>query len=574
VTTNITAGGTSRQTSYVYSPTGILNGINYSGGSGVDYAYDGFERVSSSAVSSGENDILTTAYAYLAAANQNETTTLISALTNSGANWSETLNYTYDALGNIETISEGNTPKAKYYYDGLNQLIREDNAWLGKTVAYTYDNGGNILLVEEYTLTSGALDGLTANNSYSYLYGDSNWKDKLTSYDGKAITYDSIGNRTSYDGYSYTWQAGRELAGISGNGLAATYKYDADGIRTEKTVNGVTTGYTLEGTDVVFETDGTDSIWYSYDGGGSLVSMELNGETYYYEKNLQGDIIGLIDESGTKVVEYIYDSWGQLVSTTGSLADSVGVNNPYRYRGYRYDAETGLYYLQSRYYDPDMKRFINADGYVDTGNSVLSTNMFAYCENDIINGVDYNGEKYNRAKAISYAKKWWNKFNPKYKHYKDAADCANFVSQCLYAGGLSKMTGSGKNGWHANRLRTSNAWGSTSALMSWLKANKLVKSAIIYTKANIDQMKADGVRGLIQQGDVVFFSENGGKSYYHSGLIGWRNKNNIWYFGHTKPRNGYDRTSGFGLVEFLKQRPALDSKYKPMTKLVMILRIK
>jgi RHS repeat-associated protein len=171
----------------------------------------------------------------------------------------------------------------------------------------------------------------------------------------------------------------------------STYKYDADGIRTEKTVNGVTTDYTLEGTDVVFETDGTNSIWYSYDGDGSLVSMELNGAKYYYVFNLQGDVVGLTDGTGAKVVEYTYDSWGKIISTTGSMADTVGVKNPYRYRGYRYDSETGLYYLQSRYYDAEMKRFINADGIVDTGNSVLSTNMFAYCENNPVNMSDPNG---------------------------------------------------------------------------------------------------------------------------------------------------------------------------------------
>jgi RHS repeat-associated protein len=112
--------------------------------------------------------------------------------------------------------------------------------------------------------------------------------------------------------------------------------------------------------------------------------MELNGAKYYYVFNLQGDVVGLINDTGAKVVEYVYDSWGRLVSTTGSMASTAGVKNPYRYRGYRYDAEIGLYYLQSRYYDPSMKRFVNADGYVDTGNSVLSTNMFAYCENNPI----------------------------------------------------------------------------------------------------------------------------------------------------------------------------------------------
>ncbi|MDR1001889.1 MAG: RHS repeat-associated core domain-containing protein [Oscillospiraceae bacterium] len=225
----------------------------------------------------------------------------------------------------------------------------------------------------------------------SYLYGDSNWKDKLTSYDGKAITYDSIGNRTSYDGYTYTWQRGRQLAGISGNGLTASYTYDADGIRTSKTVNGVEHTYLLNGTKVLKEVAGEDILWYDYDAAGNILAMTLNGTTYYYEKNVQGDIIGLIDDTGANVVSYLYDSWGKLVSTTGTLADTVGVKNPYRYRGYRYDTETGLYYLQSRYYDPDMKKFINADEIVDTGSSVLSTNMFAYCENNPVAREDSGG---------------------------------------------------------------------------------------------------------------------------------------------------------------------------------------
>jgi RHS repeat-associated protein len=190
----------------------------------------------------------------------------------------------------------------------------------------------------------------------------------LTSFDGKAINYDSIGNRTSYDGYTYTWQRGRQLAGISGNGLTASYTYNSNGVRTSKTVNGVEHTYLLNGTKVLKEVAVEDTIWYDYDVASNILSMTLNGTTYYYEKNVQGDIIGLVDDTGAKVVCYLYDSWGRLVSTTGSLADTVGVTNPYRYRGYRYDAETGLYYLQSRYYDAVMGRFVNVDSQLNPEN--------------------------------------------------------------------------------------------------------------------------------------------------------------------------------------------------------------
>ena len=244
----------------------------------------------------------------------------------------------------------------------------------------------------EYALTSGALDGLTAAKTYSYLYGDSNWKDKLTSYNGRTIAYDAIGNPTTYyDGTTFVWQNGRELAGLTTqNGTGVVYAYDANGIRTRKTVGGVTTYYYTEGGNVVRQTNGTDTLWFYYDEGGSPVSFELNGTSYYYVKNLQGDVIAIVNASGTKLVEYQYDAWGKVTVASGSNAN-LAAKNPFRYRGYYYDSETGFYYLQSRYYDPQTGRFLNADAYADTGDTVLSTNMFAYCENDPVNCVDYSG---------------------------------------------------------------------------------------------------------------------------------------------------------------------------------------
>jgi len=226
----------------------------------------------------------------------------------------------------------------------------------------------------------------------------SNWKDKLTGFNGTSLTYDAIGNMLKhYTGFTFEWQNGRQLAGVTGNNQTISYTYNADGIRTSKTVNGVTTYYTLEGSNVVMETDGTDTIWYYYDATGSLTGFELNGTAYFYVKNLQGDIIAITDASGTKVVEYAYDAWGRVRSTTGSLASTVGAKNPYRYRGYRYEKEFGLYYLQSRYYDPFLKRFINADGYASTGQGVLGNNIFAYCGNNPANRADASGAFWHTA---------------------------------------------------------------------------------------------------------------------------------------------------------------------------------
>ena len=119
--------------------------------------------------------------------------------------------------------------------------------------------------------------------------------------------------------------------------------------------------------------------------------MNLNGKEYFYIRNVQNDVIGLHDSTGTVVVNYSYDTWGNIVSITGSLKDSVGVKNPYRYRGYRYDEETGMYYLQSRYYNAEWGRFINADGIVGIKGELLSHNIFMYCNNNAINMCDKSG---------------------------------------------------------------------------------------------------------------------------------------------------------------------------------------
>ena len=140
-----------------------------------------------------------------------------------------------------------------------------------------------------------------------------------------------------------------------------------NGIRTSKTVNGITTYYEVdENNNVVKQYElvndaETNVIEFVYDSSNSPIYFTYNNATYYYEKNLQGDIVAILDGSGNTVVEYTYDIWGKSVSITSSLADTVGAINPLRYRGYYYDTETQLYYLQSRYYSPDLMRFISQD---------------------------------------------------------------------------------------------------------------------------------------------------------------------------------------------------------------------
>ena len=166
------------------------------------------------------------------------------------------------------------------------------------------------------------------------------------------------------------------------------------GYRTSKTVNGTTTDYTLEGSKVLIEKTGSDYVWYYYDAAGAPVAMATGSgpSLYIYRKNLQGDVTCIYSGStGTLLVSYVYDAWGKVTATNvanTTESSMVLARNPYLYRGYRYDSETGLYYLNSRYYDPETGRFINADGFVSTGQGILGNNMFAYCENNPVNCID------------------------------------------------------------------------------------------------------------------------------------------------------------------------------------------
>ena len=282
---------------------------------------------------------------------------------------------------------------------------------------HAYDNGGNILSKTEYAYTTGTLG--TALDTITYGYSDSYWKDLLTSYDGQTLTSDNIGNLTNDGTWSYTWQHGRQLSGMTAAGKDASYTYDAEGRRigkhyedilyfipeggisyttvrypvdTEYFYLGDTLSHvTMEGYRSVNDTEIEVNVdmRFTYDAVGPL-SVNYNGAEYFYLKNAQGDVTGIVNAAGTQVVAYTYDAWGKLLSTTGSMAGTLGEYNPLRYRSYVYDTETGLYYLNSRYYNPETGRFINADNLVDT-EEILGGNLFVYCANNPINYQDPSG---------------------------------------------------------------------------------------------------------------------------------------------------------------------------------------
>ena len=306
-------------------------------------------------------------------------------------NGSETLQYAYDANANITSIKDG-TGESTFQYDELNQLIRENNHILGKTITYKYDLGGNLITVKEYAFTTADSLPSAAVRTESGEY-DTVWKDKLLNWNGTAMTYDAIGNMLTKGNISYTWTQGRKLSGVN-NGKSIQYYYDHNGARTRKVMDGVATEYRMAGDLLVSEKTGTQTYWYRYDSGANLVSVTIKGKIYFYVKNAQNDVIALVDADGNVVVKYSYDSWGKLLNITGSLADTVGVQNPFRYRGYYYDNETGMYYLHSRYYEPSIRRFISSDQ-VSTVQASMETlhnrNLYTYCNNNPIVREDGKG---------------------------------------------------------------------------------------------------------------------------------------------------------------------------------------
>ena len=232
-------------------------------------------------------------------------------------------------------------------------------------------------------------------------YGDSNWKDKLTAYGDTPITYDAIGNPLTYRGYTLTWQNGRQLASMRFRTINIGFTYDVDGLRTSKTIPnvGLEHKYYYVGDRLQYETlGGSSALWYFYDADGnpSGIRYKDNSGTvndYYFVCNWRGDVIQIYNASGTLVGSYSYDAWGKVTeNATSADTQNITETNPIRYRGYYYDTETRLYYLKSRYYDPAVKRFLNADKNISgSGSAIQGNNLFEYCNNNPINNSDDDG---------------------------------------------------------------------------------------------------------------------------------------------------------------------------------------
>ena len=335
-----------------------------------------------------------------------------------------TYTYEYDKLGNITSVTDG-TSTVSYEYDSLNQLTRVNDEKAGKTITYSYTNG-NITEQKEYEYTTGELGEEIAAKTWNYT--DSTWSDLLTNFNGTQITYDEIGNPLTIGEKSLTW-LGRQLQSITDSNSEISYLYNGDGNRVSKTVNGVKTEFIYNGDILAGQITGDDKIVFMYDNNSDIFGFIYNGIEYYYIKNAQNDVIAIANADGNVLVNYTYDPLGKVISITDKdgnefsqeptgdetattvadepitkpatvdettkdvgTATKIAFLNPIRYRSYYYDSETEWYYLKTRYYSPDMCRFINADSVVSKiANCIIGYNLFSYCFNNSIILDDSSG---------------------------------------------------------------------------------------------------------------------------------------------------------------------------------------
>ena len=369
----------------------------------VTYGYDEMQRMKTRTIGN-----ISETYEYLSLDESESghtggcTTNLVSQIQYSSAGFAATATYVYSARGNIMQATDY-SQTVSYKYDGLNRLIRENNQKLGFTATYAYDDMGNIIEKKVHPYTTPGNTPLVAKQTYTFTYGTSGADtNRLLSVTKKILSstttynissYDLLGNPCNYRGNVLQWGRGRNLMRFGNH----TYRYNANGIRMEKTTaDGVVHKYWYEGDRLYRELRGTTEILYYYDGTG-IEGFSVGGVRYHYQKNAQGDIVRIFNDNGSLAAQYFYNAWGEhsvydASGTANTNATFIGNINPFRYRGYYFDAETGLYYLQSRYYDPQYGRFINADdiSYLDP-EDLTGGNLYAYCGNNPVMYYDPSG---------------------------------------------------------------------------------------------------------------------------------------------------------------------------------------
>ena len=318
----------------------------------------------------------------------------------------DSLKYAYDEMGNIAKVYENGELSVRYTYDKLSRLIREDNKAIGETCLFDYDNNGNILTKRTLAFTLKGKEEVEelSSTAREYTYEG----DRLLSYNGETFTYDGLGNPKTYRGKPLTWSKGRQLTNYNGT----TFGYDVQGQRTSK--GNIIYTYGSDG-KLLKQSDGWEFL---YDNGGVMgfiYGNTIDDNRYLYRKDILGNITGILDKNGKIIVKYKYDAWGnhaavclnlkdgreefcditdETISFTGKYATykTLAEKNPFRYRSYYYDTETDMYYLKTRYYDPEIGRFITIDDVTYLApDTINGLNLYAYCGNNPVMYSDGSG---------------------------------------------------------------------------------------------------------------------------------------------------------------------------------------
>ena len=501
----------------------------------IKYTYDNNGNVVSKVLSnsSNENDVkVTSSYSY------NLANECVTEVHNNGTGYNYEYNYTYNPDGNVAKstlIKREKKIKTIYTYDRLNRLTSEEQQEYNKgdlsdefKDVYSFDDYNNILkkvhteddttknstVVSTYDktrlLTQTETDSENNQSSQiSYTYDDNGNMSSKVLVKGENTTETQF----SYDGFDRT-------TGIKIGDVTTSFDYNTDSDRVSKTTNGKVTESILDNGSVSAALIGETLKVFSEDN--SVFCQK--GVFSYNVINTKGDIIALAGSNG---IDYNYNAYGTELYNCSSA-------NPIGYRNYYYDSETGLYYLKARYYDPTTGQFTQEDTVQDDN---LQYNLYGYCSANPVLYTDPSGH-YNANKAIKYAKKWWGNYNT--AHYKtNTQDCANFISQCLYAGGM-KMD----REWYAKKIlwwqKYSDAWGIAACLYSWCQ-RKLSNSSMTYDKNSIKSLLKDYKTKKIKKGAPAFLWSEGYKRYNHAILIGDASKNDVFYWAHTSPRNGENK---------------------------------
>lgn len=283
-----------------------------------------------------------------------------------------TRSYESDALGNITKITDSTFGFHSYEYDSRGFLIKADDE------TYSYDKNGNIVKKGDYTLTY-----------------DSNIKDRLVSFNGTKIEYDSSNplNPKKYGSNTYQFEGRRLVRWLYGGGYC-DYVYNDQGLRIKKTdYRGVTWNYIYDGNKLIREKSINNTLDFLYDEYDNLYGfIKDNTEKYLYIRDQLQNIIGITDINGKIVVKYSYDAWGALKNIEDTSSSGIGKLNPFRFKGYYYDNESSMYYCKTRYYVHQWGRWLSPDSieYLNP-ESINKLNLYTYANNNPVIYYDPDG---------------------------------------------------------------------------------------------------------------------------------------------------------------------------------------